>query len=151
MLNVNEKISIRLTEFKFSYARSPGPGGQNVNKVNSKVILKWKIKKSSALPEAVNLRFITKYTNRISQDGDFMITSHRFRDQGRNVADCLSKLRDLILDVVPEPKKRKKKKVSYSAKQRRLESKKRNSATKTSRKPPNWIEGTTALMIRSLR
>ncbi len=136
MLNVNEKISIRLTEFKFSYARSPGPGGQNVNKVNSKVILKWSVEKTKALPEAVKQRFVTKYANRISQDGLLVLTSHRFRDQGRNVADCLAKLRELILVVVPEPKKRKKKKISYGAKQRRLENKKRNSATKASRKPP---------------
>lgn len=136
MLNVNEKISIRLTEFKFSYARSPGPGGQNVNKVNSKVILKWSVEKTKALPEAVKQRFVTKYANRISQDGLLVLTSHRFRDQGRNVADCLAKLRELILVVVPEPKKRKKRKISYGAKQRRLENKKRNSATKASRRPP---------------
>ena len=136
MLNVNEKISIRLTEFKFSYARSPGPGGQNVNKVNSKVILKWTEEKTKALPEAVKQRFVTKYANRISQDGLLVLTSHRFRDQGRNVADCLAKLRELILVVVPEPKKRKKRKISYGAKQRRLENKKRNSATKASRRPP---------------
>lgn len=136
MLNVNEKISIRLTEFKFSYARSPGPGGQNVNKVNSKVILKWSVEKTKALPEAVKQRFVTKYANRISQDGLLVLSSHRFRDQGRNVADCLAKLRELILVVVPEPKKRKKRKISYGAKQRRLENKKRNSATKASRRPP---------------
>ena len=136
MLNVNEKISIRLTEFKFSYARSPGPGGQNVNKVNSEVILKWSVEKTKALPEAVKQRFVTKYANRISQDGLLVLTSHRFRDQGRNVADCLAKLRELILVVVPEPKKRKKRKISYGAKQRRLENKKRNSATKASRRPP---------------
>ena len=136
MLNVNDQISIRLTEFDFSYARSPGPGGQNVNKVNSKVILKWSLKKTSALPESVKQRFVQKYANRISQDGVFTITSHRFRDQGRNVADCLTKLRELILTVATEPKKRKKKKVSKAAKLRRLENKRRKSATKQSRKPP---------------
>ena len=135
MLNVNEKISIRLTEFKFSYARSPGPGGQNVNKVNSKVILKWSLKKTKALPEAVKARFQSKYANRISREGEFVISSHRFRDQGRNVADVLSKLRELILAVAVEPKKRKKRKVSQGAKRRRLENKKRNSATKKSRGP----------------
>jgi len=135
MLNVNDKISIRLTEFDFSYARSPGPGGQNVNKVNSKVILKWSLKKTSALPESVKRRFVVKYANRISQDGSFVISSHRFRDQGRNVADCLNKLRDLILAVAVEPKKRKKTKVSKAAKLRRLEGKRRKSATKQSRKP----------------
>jgi ribosome-associated protein len=136
MLNVNDDISIRLTEFQFSYARSPGPGGQNVNKVNSKVILKWSLKKTSALPEKVMQRFREKYANRISQDETFVISSHRFRDQGRNVADCLNKLRELILAVAVEPKQRKKKKISRASKIRRLENKRRTSATKQSRKPP---------------
>lgn len=136
MLHVNDRISIRLTEFKFSFARSPGPGGQNVNKVNSKAILKWSLKKTDALPESVMRRFRLKYSKRISTDNEFTISSHRFRDQGRNVADCLSKLRDLILAVADEPKPRKKTKVSKAAKRRRLENKKRKSLTKQSRKPP---------------
>jgi len=135
MLNVNDKISIRLTEFKFSYARSPGPGGQDVNKVTSKVILKWSIQKTKALPESVKARFLVKYANRISQVGELTISSHRFRDQGRNVADVLNKLRDLILAVAVEPKKRKKRKLSKSAKLRRLENKRRQSDTKKSRGP----------------
>ena len=136
MLNVSDKIAIRLTEFKFSYARSPGPGGQNVNKVNSKVILKWAIHRTGALPERVKARFVDKYSNRISKEGEFVISSHRFRDQGRNVADCLSKLRTMIIAVEPEPVKRKKTKISRGAKKRRMENKKRKSATKQSRKPP---------------
>lgn len=136
MLNVSNKISIRLTEFKFSYARSPGPGGQNVNKVNSKVILKWAIHRTKSLPEKVQARFVKKYANRISKEGDLVISSHRFRDQGRNVADCLAKLREMILAVEPEPVKRKKKRISLGAKKRRMENKKRKSATKQSRKPP---------------
>lgn len=136
MLNVNEKISIHLKEFKFSYARSPGPGGQNVNKVNSKVILKWAVHKSKSLPATVKSRFVKKYAKRISKEGEFVLSSHRFRDQGRNVADCISKLREMILAVATEPKVRKKKKVSLGAKRRRLENKKRNSATKQSRRSP---------------
>lgn len=136
MLTVNDQISIRLTEFSFSYARSPGPGGQNVNKVNSKVILKWSLEKTSALPDSVKRRFIEKYSNRISRDGILVISSHRFRDQGRNVADCLSKLRELILVVADEPKTRKKKRVSKAAKIRRLEGKRRKSEKKQARKPP---------------
>ena len=136
MLTVNDKISIRLKEFKFSYARSPGPGGQNVNKVNSKVILRWSLKKTSALPNTVMYRFKQKYSKRITQEDDFVISSHRFRDQARNVADCLSKLRELILAVFDEPKQRKKKKISKAAKARRVESKRRKSATKQSRRSP---------------
>ncbi len=136
MLNVSEKISIRLTEFKFSYARSPGPGGQNVNKVNSKVILKWNVDRTTAMPGAVKARFVKKFSKRINKEGALVISSHRFRDQGRNVADCLSKLREMILSVESEPVKRKKTRVSMGAKKRRLENKKRRAATKQSRKPP---------------
>lgn len=138
MLNVSDKIAIRLTEFKFSYARSPGPGGQNVNKVNSKVILKWAIHRTEALPMGVKARFVKKYSKRISKQGELVVTSHRFRDQGRNVADCLAKLRVMILSVESEPVKRKKTRISQGAKKRRMESKKRRSATKQSRKPPRF-------------
>ncbi len=136
MLNVNEKISIRLKEFDFSYARSPGPGGQNVNKVNSKVILKWSLEKTEALPESVRLRFTKKYAKRISLDGVLVITSHRFRDQGRNVADCLGKLREMILSVAEEPTRRKKTKVPRGVKLRRLENKRKKSLTKQTRRKP---------------
>ena len=138
MLTVNDKISIPLREFDFSYARSPGPGGQNVNKVNSKVVLKWQIEKTKALPESVKARFVQKYKRRISKKGELTISSHRFRDQARNVADVLNKLKELILSVAVEPKKRKKKKVSKAAKRRRMENKKRQSEKKQSRKVPKF-------------
>jgi len=134
MFKVNRKISIRLTEFKFSFARSPGPGGQNVNKVNSKAILKWSPAKCKSLPEAVRIRFIRKYANRINQENDFVISSHRFRDQGRNVADCLNKLRDLIIQVAEPPKPRKKTRPTAGSVRRRLTEKKRHSDTKKSRR-----------------
>jgi ribosome-associated protein len=134
MFKVNQKISIRLAEFKFSFARSPGPGGQNVNKVNSKAILKWSPEKSKALPEAIKVRFIKKYANRINQEKDFVISSHRFRDQGRNVADCLNKLRDLIIQVAEPPRLRKKTIPTAGSVRRRLTEKKRQSDIKKSRR-----------------
>ncbi|MGY8747434.1 MAG: alternative ribosome rescue aminoacyl-tRNA hydrolase ArfB [Pirellulales bacterium] len=134
MLKVNRKISIRLTEFKFSFARSPGPGGQNVNKVNSKAVLKWSPTKCKSLPEAVRIRFIEKHANRINQEEDFVISSHRFRDQGRNVADCLNKLRDLILQVAELRKPRKKTRPTAGSVRRRLTGKKRLSDVKKSRR-----------------
>ncbi len=134
MFKVNRKISIRLTEFKFSFARSPGPGGQNVNKVNSKAILKWSPAKCKSLPDAVRIRFIKKYANRINQENDFVISSHRFRDQGRNVADCLNKLRELIVQVAEPPKSRKKTQPTAGSVRRRLTEKKQKSEIKKSRK-----------------
>lgn len=134
MLKVNRKISIRLVEFKFSFARSPGPGGQNVNKVNSKAILKWSPEKCKALPEAVRARFVKKYANRINQEKDFVISSHRFRDQSRNVADCLNKLRDLIIQVAEPPRSRKQTRPTAGSVRRRLTDKKRQSDIKKSRR-----------------
>ncbi len=136
MFVINETISINLTEFEFSYVRSPGPGGQNVNKVNSKALLKWSIDRTNVLPAAVKNRFRERFHRRISKDGYFTISSHRYRDQGRNTADCLSKLRDLILEIYPEPITRKPTKVSKAAKRRRVDAKRRQAEKKHSRSRP---------------
>lgn len=134
MLKVSRNIQIPLREFDFSFARSPGPGGQNVNKVNSKAILKWNVSQTTHLPGGVKNRFLEKYKRRISKNGELVISSHRFRDQGRNIADCLSRLREMIEAVRVAPKVRKKTKPSRGSKERRLESKKRKSATKKNRR-----------------
>ena len=136
MLTINSHISIPISEFQFSYTRSPGPGGQHVNKVNSKAILKWSVRKTKGLPEAVQERFVEKFARRISKEGDLVINSHRYRDQGRNVADCLNKLRDMVLSVAVAPKKRQPTKVSKAAKRRRVENKRKNSDKKRTRGKP---------------
>ncbi len=133
MLKVNEQISIPLKEFQFTFARSPGPGGQNVNKVNTKVILRWDLEKTTSLKDSVKQRLKKKYVRRIAKTGELIVNSHRFRDQGRNVADALNKLRELILSVAEEPKKRKPRKKSKAANRRRLEDKKRNADKKRMR------------------
>jgi ribosome-associated protein len=140
MLKVSSDIQIPLTEFRFTFARSPGPGGQNVNKVNTKAVLKWDVEATSSLPDGVKIRFQKKYARRISKIGELTLTSHRYRDQGRNVADCLNKLRDLIEAVRLPPVLRKARKVSKGAKQRRLDAKKKNSATKQNRRAPRIDE-----------
>ena len=130
MLYINEKITIPRSEFRFSFARSPGPGGQNVNKVNSKAVMRWSVGECRAIPPLMKQRFLTQFANRITSEGTFILTSHRYRDQPRNVQDCLEKLKAMLLSVAQAPKPRKKKKVSASAKRRRLEAKRRRSATK---------------------
>lgn len=137
MLKISPEIQIPSTELKFHFARSPGPGGQNVNKVNSKAILKWDVKSSAVLPSAVKSRFLAKYSSRISKAGLIIVTSHRYRDQGRNVADCTTKLRLMIESVIKPPTIRKKTKPSKGSQRRRLEAKKKKSATKLNRRPPS--------------
>lgn len=133
MLEVNSKIQISIKEFQFSFARSPGPGGQNVNKLNTKVILRWDLDATRSLPEKVKQRFRAKYSRRITKTGEVIITSTRFRDQGRNVADAMHKLKELILTVAEDPKPRKKKRRSKSSQRKRLDQKKRNSDKKRGR------------------
>ncbi len=74
MLVVNQRLKIPLREFQFSFVRSSGPGGQNVNKVNTKATLRWSIKKSTHISVAVRERFLTKYHRRVTADGDLIIT-----------------------------------------------------------------------------
>jgi len=134
MLQVNSKISIPLREIKFSFSRSSGPGGQNVNKVNSRVQLRWNVVASPHLPDSVKMRFTKKFNRRITSEGEIVIASQRFRDQGRNVADSLNKLREMILSVATPPKPRKPTQVSRRAKQRRLNDKKKLSQKKQNRR-----------------
>jgi len=135
MLSVNSRIKIPLNEFDFSFARSGGPGGQHVNKANTKATLRWNVEKSPSISDAVRGRFMKKYHRRVTNEGELVLSSQRYRDQGRNVADCLSKLREMILEVATAPKKRKPTKPSRAAKERRIKEKKQTAEKKQRRKP----------------
>jgi len=137
MLEVTKSIAIPLREFKFTFSRSSGPGGQNVNKVNTKVTLHWPIMHSAGLPEAVRQRFLQRYPRRINREGEVVVISERFRDQGRNVADCLNKLRELLLTVAAPPKRRKPTNPTRASRERRLKGKHHKSEKKQSRRR-NW-------------
>jgi len=136
MLVVNSRLQIPLKEFEFTFARSSGPGGQNVNKVNTKATLRWAVATSPSLPEAVRARFLAKHGRRVTTEGDLIITSQRFRDQGRNVADCLSKLRVMLTEAAVAPVKRKQTKPSKTSVERRLQGKRERSQRKQRRRPP---------------
>ncbi|HVK60330.1 MAG TPA: aminoacyl-tRNA hydrolase, partial [Bdellovibrionales bacterium] len=87
-------ISLAQSELQFTYARSSGAGGQNVNKVSSKAVLRWNPAGSTSIPFQVKERFLAKFGNKLTTEGDLIITSDRHRDQGRNVADCIEKLKE---------------------------------------------------------
>ncbi len=75
MLKVNNRIKIPLREFDFTFARSSGPGGQNVNKVETKAVLYWAVLESPSLPQDVKDRFTSKYHHRISSEGTLILNS----------------------------------------------------------------------------
>ncbi|MES2791222.1 MAG: alternative ribosome rescue aminoacyl-tRNA hydrolase ArfB [Planctomycetota bacterium] len=136
MLEINSQIQIPDEELRFTYARSAGPGGQNVNKVNSKAILHWNVTATPHLPEPVKLRFLARYRARITVLGEVVISGQVYRDQTRNIDDCLERLREMIVTVLVPPTPRKKTRPSRGGVERRLQSKREQSDRKTSRRRP---------------
>jgi ribosome-associated protein len=137
MLHVTPEIRIPLREFHFSFARSSGPGGQNVNKVSSKALLHWSVADSPSLPDAVRRRLLVQQRSRITAEGELLISSQRFRDAGRNVADCLEKLRQMLFLAANPPKPRKPSKPTRGSIRRRLEQKQRRGQKKQQRRLPS--------------
>lgn len=133
-LIVNAEISIPATELGVSYARSAGPGGQNVNKVNSKAILRWRVVDSPSLPAAIRQRFLTRYATRVTNDGEVVISADEHREQPRNLTACYERLRAMIVSVVTPPRRRVKTRPSRGSVERRIESKQRNSQKKQGRR-----------------
>ena len=93
MLEINERIRIPEDELRWSFVRSGGPGGQNVNKVASKAVLRWDLAASPAVPEDVKARLRSQQRKRVTERGRAAVASQRYRDQDRNRQDCLDKLR----------------------------------------------------------
>ncbi len=126
-----------LSEIEWSYARSSGPGGQNVNKVNSKAVLRWPIGESQAFSQEKLLYLISRLQTQLTVDGDLVISSDRLRDQIRNREDCLRKLEQLLIRSLERPKVRKKTKPSRSSRIKKQEHKKMHSKKKALRKNRN--------------
>jgi ribosome-associated protein len=135
-LRVNARIEIPRSELRFSFVRSSGPGGQNVNKVASKAVLRWALAKSPAVPADVRDRLIAANRRRINDRGELVLTSQRYRDQAKNIDDCLEKLRQLIAAVASPPRRRKKTRVPKSAQEARLRQKRSIAEKKQRRKRP---------------
>jgi len=136
MIPITRGLYLDESELEERFTRSPGPGGQNVNKVETGVQLRFDARRSPSLPLEVRERLERLAGRRVTRDGVLVITAHAYRSQERNRADALARLVELIRRAAVVPTVRRATKVPRSAKRERLESKARRSQTKTLRRSP---------------
>ncbi len=130
---MNIHILVDAQEITFSFIRSPGPGGQNVNKVATAVLLRFNVKHSPLLSEPLKQRLLTLVGRKLTQRGDLLIKACRYRSQARNKQDALERLQALLTRASMTPKKRRKTKPSDASQERRLRTKKLHSKNKSLR------------------
>ncbi len=127
-------LLIPISELEFTYARSSGPGGQNVNKTSSKAIMKWSLLNALWVPDDVKQRFKENFASRLTVDGCVVIHSDESRDRSTNERLCIEKLQDMLRRVWLPPKKRVATKPSRSSQRKRVEVKRQRSDIKKGRK-----------------
>ena len=136
MLKVSSRVSIPFEEIQLQAIRSQGSGGQNVNKVSTAIHLFFDIRASS-LPEIYKQKLLNKKDRRISPAGIVIIKSQEARTQETNREKALSRLKDLIKEVMQVRKSRRTTSPTRGSKERRLQAKETRSKTKKFRKRPS--------------
>jgi ribosome-associated protein len=131
---VTDRVVIPASELELSFVRSSGPGGQNVNKVASKVQLRWRPSTSAALGDADREWVISRLASKLTTEGELIVSSGLTRDQGRNRVDAEAKLADLVRAALVRPKKRRATRPTAAAKARRVDEKKARGEKKKRRR-----------------
>ena len=133
-LDVSDAIRIPMSEIQMTAVRSQGAGGQNVNKVATAIHLRFDVAGSESIPERVRQKLLRMSDHRITDDGVVVIKSQAHRSQDRNRLAALSRLQELLVSALKEPKRRIKTKLSRKVKQKRLDTKTRRGALKKTRR-----------------
>ena len=133
-LVVSPRVTIPAGELSYAFARSGGPGGQNVNKVSSKVELRWNPVTSSALGPDDRTWLLSRLGNRLTTDGTLIVTSTLTRDQLKNRDDAESKLVELVRTALTRPKKRHATKPTRASRRRRVDAKRHRAQIKRDRR-----------------
>jgi ribosome-associated protein len=130
-------VVIPLSELGFEFSRASGPGGQNVNKVNTRVTLRFDLATGGQMSEPVRRRLLEKLQSRLTRDGEILIHASEYRLQGRNKEAAIERLRGLLVEALLVRKKRRQTRPSRGAVERRIQASKRRGALKKTRRKPN--------------
>jgi ribosome-associated protein len=135
-MDIPPNLHIPDEELVLTFARSGGPGGQNVNKVASKAILHWDLAANTSLSEDVKARLRVQQAGRLTTEGVLVLQCQRFRDQPKNIEDCYAKVRDMVLQALRPPTPRRATRPTRASKRRRVEAKRKQSQRKAGRRRP---------------
>lgn len=133
MIRVTDRVTIPDAELSVTYARSGGPGGQNVNKVSSKAVLRWTAAATTALPWDAKVRLLDMLSARLTNDGELVIACDETRDQAQNLSIACERVASFVRAALTPPKKRRPTKPTRGSKERRLRAKDVRSRTKQGR------------------
>jgi ribosome-associated protein len=137
MLQVAPGWVVPAVDVEYKFVRSSGPGGQNVNKVATKVELRLKLAATAALNAGQKRRLVAAHPSHVTADGDFIVTSDRFASQLRNQRDAEERLMGMLLAIRLPPRRRVATRPSRAAKARRLSDKRARGEAKSLRRRPS--------------
>ena len=138
MIEIKDGIVIREDQLIYKVSRSGGPGGQNVNKVNTRVTLLFDVAGCGSFSDIQKQRILTRLSSRVDKNGIVRVVSQKFRTQQANRQAATERLQQLLIEALETPPVRKKTGIPFSAKERRLEKKRQRGLLKQQRAKKSW-------------